>query len=259
MKLAITNSYGNFDMVHCNLPARYSFVSGKRLQPIARKLKIRFVPAVTGFEINKYKDYPARPIIGGIIVHRSRTEKILTAIKLRESPEAIAKREAAAKKRAAKTLILAEARQVERQQKANRLGYRLGSSLESAYQRGELSEDQIELKAFKSHYRHNFTDYDQQYERQDFDSMKECYGYHDAIQMMREEAYESKIEQPIPDIWDEYLKKYNFNSPEAKAMASVLKSPKNAHPVWFKEREIGLRGRDLSSLNYEVIRDAKLD
>jgi hypothetical protein len=108
--------------------------------------------------------------------------------------------------------------------------------------RTDLDENQAELIAFKARYRHEHTNYDELLR----------FG-HD-----RDDAREWREEDERPGTWDEYLTNYGFDSVEAKAMAAVLKDPKQCHPTWFKEAEIALRrnGLDLGELTYERIRTA---
>src|SRR4051812_435883 len=95
--LAIANEYGNVDLTRQRLPKRYRHIPGKRLQPICRKLKIRFCEAVVDFDGNKKYGY--RPICDGVVVSAKSAEKLLIAIAIREeranSPKVIAARERA--------------------------------------------------------------------------------------------------------------------------------------------------------------------
>ena len=65
-------------------------------------------------------------------------------------------------------------------------------------------------------------------------------------------------ESEIPAVWEDYLDEYGFDSPQARAMAKILKDPQAAHPVWFKEAEISLRRYEipLEALSYERVREA---
>ena len=80
--LAIENEYRNFDLTRNKLPARYQHVSGNRLQPLCRKLGIRYCEAVVGFEDYGYHKYS--PVKDGVIVSRQSTPKLMTAIRERE-------------------------------------------------------------------------------------------------------------------------------------------------------------------------------
>jgi hypothetical protein len=107
---------------------------------------------------------------------------------------------------------------------------------------GQIDEDSAELIAFKTSYRHQETNYDQ------------------LIRAGEEKEFARGLaeESEIPAVWEDYLCKYEFDSPQAKAMVKVLKDPRSAHPVWFKEAEIALRHYQVSleGLTYERIRQA---
>ena len=84
-------------------------------------------------------------------------------------------------------------------------------------------------------------------------------GYDQAREYVRQFAHEEKQEDPIPDNWQEYLDKYDFNKSDiCQAMAKCLQSPQRAHPTWFKLAEIAVRqsGQTLDDLTYEKIVDA---
>jgi hypothetical protein len=107
---------------------------------------------------------------------------------------------------------------------------------------GHIDEDLAELIAFKTRYRHEETNYDL------------------LLRAGEEKEFARNLaeESEIPADWKEYLDHYGFASPQARAMATVLKNPQSAHPVWFKEAEIALRRSDrcLDTLSYDVIRRA---
>ncbi|MCE9566598.1 MAG: hypothetical protein K8U57_31635 [Planctomycetes bacterium] len=257
--LKIANKYGNFDVAHSQLPKGYTLVKGKCLQPLARKHGIKFVPAVTEWIRSRYRKYPSKPKIGGIVVTNRQVAKMRELIAERETrrndPKVIA-----AKQRAAKRQQVAANRLEKKLKKqAARIGYRRGSRCEEWLRSGMIDEREAEVIAFKTRYRHEFTDYDSQYQSADWHELKAQLGFDEAKEQMREMAREARVEHPIPDTWDDYLKKYGFDSPEARAMAAVLRNPRECHPVWFKACEVGLRGRDLMNLTYDRIRDAKVN
>ena len=128
-------------------------------------------------------------------------------------------------------------------EQANRIGYIRGSHTERALLRGYIEEDEAELIAFKSFYRHTFTDYDQQYDRVNWHELKSELGFDEAKRYMRDFAHESKVESPFSDNWSDYLSKYGFTSPEALAMASVLLLTLNDG----KSSEIRCRSEDCSN------------
>ncbi|MEO2034954.1 MAG: hypothetical protein ABGZ35_22975 [Planctomycetaceae bacterium] len=87
LTLAIANQWGSFDMAHDRLPGRYQHIEGQRLQPICRKLGVKFCDAVVDFE-ESYGNYPAKPIKNGVIVTKTSAPKLLVAIEHREARSA---------------------------------------------------------------------------------------------------------------------------------------------------------------------------
>jgi len=246
--LKIANEYGNFDLVHNSLPGNYQFVAGQRLQLIAKRLKIKFCPAITEFKPSQYKKYPCKPVVGGIVVAKSQAQKILAGIAARETPAAKLKAEKAAARREKKKDEFVETTGVE--------SYL--TPLARAIRAGRVDSDLGELIAFKARYRHCFTDYDSQYDGYDWDELKIDYGYDGAREFLREQAHDNKVEEPIPATWQEYLSKYRFAGPIAEALSKTLSNPVDCHPTWFKEAEIAIRRQpiNLDQLTYFAIRDA---
>jgi hypothetical protein len=94
----LINEYGNVEVIgDVSLPKAYRFVRGKRLSQLCKKHGINFVPAVTGFD-GDYR-YGYRPVYGGVVVSRTAEPKLLALVAERDSPENLAKREAARQKR----------------------------------------------------------------------------------------------------------------------------------------------------------------
>ncbi len=81
MPLKITNEYGNVD-VREGVPKGYVYVKGQRLQPLCRKLKIQFAPAVVGFQGDGEFGY--RPQFDGVVVSARSASKLLAEIEARE-------------------------------------------------------------------------------------------------------------------------------------------------------------------------------
>lgn len=81
--LAIANSYGDVDLTRTSLSKQYSHVRGKRLQPICRKLKIKFARAVVGFQGEKQFGY--KPLFDGVVVSSRSAQKLSDAIHVRDS------------------------------------------------------------------------------------------------------------------------------------------------------------------------------
>ena len=95
--LTITNSFGNVDLVHSTISANYVHIKESRLQPICRKLGVRFAPAIVAFDSTKNG---TKPVICGVVVTRRSAGKVLLAIAARNTPEQRAKRERQALERA---------------------------------------------------------------------------------------------------------------------------------------------------------------
>jgi hypothetical protein len=125
---------------------------------------------------------------------------------------------------------------------SDRIGALADSRTTRALAFGHIDEDLAELIAFKTCYRHGETNYDQ---------LLRAGEDKEGARILAEAS-------EIPAKWEEYLDRYGFVSPQAIAMARVLKSAQSAHPVWFKEAEIALRryAESLEHLTYDVIRQA---
>jgi hypothetical protein len=76
--LKIANEYGNYDLTKSPIPRGYTHVKGQRLSATCNKLKLKFVPAVVGFEGDSRYGY--RPIKNGVIVTATSAPKLLTAL-----------------------------------------------------------------------------------------------------------------------------------------------------------------------------------
>ncbi len=242
MNLSIANGYGNVD-VRQPLPKRYVHVKGERLQPLCRRLGIKYAEALTGFTPNRSKRYPAMPNLFGVVVSSRSAPKLLQAIEDRERRNPPEKREKAAE---------AGRRRREQQREAFRTRCRqLGiydpeGRTATALRQGHIDEDSAELMAFKTGYRHEHTDYE--------DRLRKYHGDADCRDFARDMAEP----EPIPATWPDYLERYGFGGPVAEALAGVLASPTRCHPVWFKEAMIAVRRAelDLTKLSYPVIREA---
>lgn len=81
--LAIENKFGNVDLTRTTLSKRYQHVSGKRLQPMCRKLGIRFAEAVVGFEGSRRIGW--RPKKDGVIVSVQSADKLRKLIEERDA------------------------------------------------------------------------------------------------------------------------------------------------------------------------------
>jgi hypothetical protein len=245
VELSIANVFGNVD-VRRPLPKQYVHVKGERLQPLCRKLKIKFAQALTGFTPARSKRYPAKPNLYGVVISSRSAPKLLKAIEDREQRNPPEKREKAAE---------AARRRREQQQQAFRTRCcRLGiydpeGRTATALRRGYIDEDFAHLMAFKASYRHEHTDYD--YCLQMYRDDADC----------RDAARDMARPEPIPPTWPEYLDRYGFGGAVADALAGVLADPKKCHPVWFCEAMIAVRRAELdpTKLTYQAIREAIAD
>jgi hypothetical protein len=244
MTLKIANEYGNFDTTSHEVPSGYAFVPGQRLSLLCRKHNIRCVPAVTDWR--KYSSrYPAKPVIGGVIVTHRRHPRLLQAIREHDAPEM--KRE---------RLARATRRQAMKEQWADKYGFHdYHQPLARALRAGRVDEDTAELLAFKARYRHEFTDYEERYRHLDWSHLRNELSYSEAKEYAREYAQEY-TEDEIPRTWPAYLEKYGFASQEAITLSKLLRDPRKAHPIWFKKAEIAVRGMNLAELTYGAVSEA---
>jgi hypothetical protein len=248
-KLKIANSHGCVD-VRYGLPKTHMHVKGKRLQPLCRQLRIKFARALVGLE--QSGSY-YRPTFDGVVVSARSAPKLREAIASRKmranSPAAIAR------KRQRRRANAAEAQR--RASRLKTLGLPPGSRTARLLDEGVVDEGLAELMGFKARYRHEFTNYDEYFDDESFYELRSLgYSPQEAGEEMRSTARAQKQEDPLPATWPEYLEKYGFDSPVAKALAGVLQSTTNCHPTWFKEAEIAVRraGLPLAGLTYETIK-----
>jgi hypothetical protein len=261
--LSIINKYGNVD-VRNGLRKGYVHIRGKRLQPLCCKLKIKFAPALVGFDCTD--SFRNRAVIDGVVVTARSASKLAEEIKEREkrarTPAAMARKERARieRERSLEARRQAEAsRARQREERCARIGIDPDGQTAEWLFSGQIDDDLAELIGWKARYRHHHTDYDQQFVDEDFEDLL-SYGLspQEASDEIRSEARQFMRADPIPVTWPEYLEKYDFDSPVARALANVLSEPQRCHPNWFKEAEIVVRrcGLPLDALNFEVVRDA---
>jgi len=81
-KLKCVNEFGNVDLTRQKLGKRYVHVKGKRLQPLCRKLGIKFAEAIVGFD--EYRSRCYSPIKDGVVVSARSAPKLLAAIAARD-------------------------------------------------------------------------------------------------------------------------------------------------------------------------------
>jgi len=250
--LAIANGYGNVDVCD-GLRKGYVHVRGQRLQPLCRKLGIKFAQAWIGFDGKKRYGY--HPVFDGVVVSARSAPKLLTAIKDRDeraqSPAALFRKEKARQAKIEKEKA--------RRERCDNLGINPDGRTAKWLGRGDIDDDLAELIGFKTAYRHEYTDYDERFSGEEFYSLRSCgYSPTEAREELRSTARNLKQEEPIPATWPEYLEMYEFNSPIAQALASVLKEPHRSHPIWFKEAEIAVHrlGLPLDNLSYDLIKQA---
>lgn len=224
--LNIANKFGNVNVVSISRSKRYVHVEGKRLGPLCDKLKIRYAPALVGFQKHRGHYFPK---IDGVVVAAASQQKLVAAISERVARSA---------KRKPRLPRLSEAERA-----AARLGIHPDGRLARAVARGEIDDDLALLLDFKADWRHNYTDYE-----------KRLHAGCD-----RDEARAARADLgTIPADWPAYLERFGFTGPQAEALAGVLRDPTKCHPTWFYEAMLSLeRYRvDLTTLSYETIREA---
>src|ERR1043165_9216206 len=250
--LAIANVYGNVD-VRNSLSKAYVHIRGHRLQPLCRKLGIKFAQALIDF--GGKKRYGFQPVYDGVVVSAKSAPKLLAAIKERDeranNPAALARKEKARQAR------LGQERA--RRERCDNIGIDPDGQTAKWLAQGEIDADLAELIGWKAAYRHEYTDYDERLNSKEFYNLRSCgFSPQEARDELRETARNLATEKPIPATWPEYLETYGFDSPIAKALASIFKEPERCHPIWFKEAQIAVRrlSLPLDGLTYEIVTEA---
>jgi len=238
--LAIANSFGNVD-VRQPLSKRYVHVRGQRLTLLCDKLGIRYAKALVGFDGEKRYGY--RPVLDGVVVAAGSAGKLIDAVrevqKRASDPKRIKANERAKERRAEK-----------KQQVEDHLlekGINPRSRTAKWLRRGNIDIWEARLVAFKTKYRHEYTDYDV---RLQF-AREVGLPWEDR----KEEARLTASEDQIPDTWSEYLAKYEFDDCIGRRLASVLRDPEECHPVWFMKAKLACEKYGPTDLTYELIRD----
>lgn len=232
--LRIANGYGNVD-IRAGVPKRYTHVPGARLGQLCTSMGISFAPAVVGF--SGCDRYGWKPVKDGVVVSSLSAKKLRTAVAEREEKNAPAREKA--RQYRARNKQEVEAQHIDR---CCRLGVDPDSRNGHWLKKGQVTDLHAQFIAFQTTYRHEFTNYDdviQQYMEQARQEADGLHGYErrELFDDYRRTAREmAKERQPPATSWDEYLGRYGFPYPEmAKKVAGVLRSPREAHPVWFCE------------------------
>lgn len=168
--LAIANGFGSVD-VRATLSKRYVHVPGKRLQPIWRKLGIKYANALTGF-IDK-KRFGWKPVLDGVVVSSQSAPKLIAEIENRRqrntfTPEQLEQRQKARKRQKARR----QQKDIEEFASLIRINYPSipdGEDVEIATRackigsgrvgRSKMADDPVRL-AVVAHVRHSHTEYD---------------------------------------------------------------------------------------------------
>ncbi len=225
--LRIANEYGNIETPP---PSGYTHVPGKRLQPLCRKLNIRYAPAMVGWAGTRR--HP-KPLFDGVVVATKSAPKLLAEIECRSKRNTPEKRAAAQKSR--------EKRQQAERRRLLAMGVNPDSRTAKWLKSGDIDQYQAQLIAFRCRLRHEHSNYN-----------AVLSGCRD-----KDFARQEREEDEIPDNWDEYLRKYDFPYPEvAQQLASILRSPTNAHPVWFCKAILAVVRSEVTPRCYHDIRDA---
>lgn len=274
--LSMANDYGSVD-IRNGLSRNYVHVGGKRLQPLCRRLGIKYAEALIGFaEGGRKGRFGYSPKIDGVVVSARSAPKLLAAIKEREeranTPASVTRRKKAKQARARQR----QREEDRKQERCRQLGIDPKGRTAEWLNNGDIDADHAELIGFKVMYRHEFTDYDDHFDWDDnqpsryriHDLRDRGYSLAETRQLMcderrerREEARSIMNERPIPGTWSKYLDYYGFSSHIAQAMAGILKDPHRCHPRWFKEAEIAVRRvkLPLDKLTYKAIARAISD
>lgn len=228
--LKIANNYGNVD-IECRVPKGYQHVPGKRLQPLCRKLGIRYADALVGW--GGTRQYP-KPLLNGVVVTRRSASRLVAEIEERNRRNPPERRQQAAIRR--------QIQKDQRNSELEEMGIDPSGRTALWLKHGEVDEYEARLIAFKVAYRHEHTDYDQ------------------IIRSLgRDDARDLAEEAPIPSDWIDYLAKYPFPYPDvADALSRALQNPQHAHPIWFCKAILAVKRDELPlhELTYELIRDA---
>jgi hypothetical protein len=169
--LKIGNVYGNFDLTRGSCPKGYQVVSGDRLTLLCRKLNLRFVQAVTGWTGKKRYGY--KPVFGAVIVSAKAAPKLLAAIQEREAKRQDPKTIAANERAKARRLEVKRQAEQAHMERCRKIRVMPSSRTSDLLRAGVVDEDTAELMAFKGKYRHEYTDYDEQFNSEDFAHLRE--------------------------------------------------------------------------------------
>jgi len=118
------------------------------------------------------------------------------------------------------------------------------NNIHKALKSGIIDELQAELIGYKCRYRHEHTNYDDQYHDQLWDELRSYMPFDDAKEEMRRIAHENKrdtFHSVNFNKWQVYLDFYDFNSKYAKHLTTILHEPSKCHPCWFKEAELAIK------------------
>lgn len=260
-KLAIVNKYGNVDLTKAKLSKRYTHVSGKRLQPLCRKLGIKYAEAVVGWTDGGR--YGCKPQMDGVVVTAQSAPRLLDEIAARTKRNPPSKRPTN-RKRLAKRKLQQEKQRLQRLKDAGIANP--DSQVAAWFESGECDQFEALLIQFKAKYRHRHTNYDELLDELCAEVSDMSYGldldYWErqmAFKDARRVARDDKQEHDIPNTWDDYLKTYDFPANAvAKALAKVLQNPKDAHPIWFCEAVLAVKRAELplNNLSFEKIVEA---
>lgn len=230
--LKIANRFGCIDIQN-GVPKGYTHVNGLRLQPLCKKLKIKFAQALVGW--GGTERFP-KPTFDGVVVSARAAQKLIKEIEQRNirSEKSKGTREKEKEKRKQK--------RDEETFRLSALGIEKGTRTYQWLKSESIDENEATLIAFKATYRHRFTDYDELLQSRE-----------------REDAREDVHEKPNPDNWEKYLLTYDFPFPKiAETLAKVLQKPQSAHPVWFCEAILAVKRSEIpfEELTYTAISKA---
>lgn len=201
LTLAIANIYGNVD-IRNGLSARYRHVPGDRLQPLCRKLGIRYAPALV--DIRKSR-FGSRPLTDGVVVSQRSVGKLLAEIQAREhrrrSPEQLARD----RERRQERDILAFAQRIRSmfpsipEHEEHQIAAHACLIGSGRVGRSTTADDPV-YAAVVAHVRHRYTDYEER-----LDKLNEGPQSNEDRQWNRIEA-RNEVRNQIEDVLDQWLK-----------------------------------------------------
>lgn len=212
------NQYGNIEKG--SIPNDCVHVEGQRLQPLCRKLKIKFVPVLVGWKGTR--NYPS-PQLNGVAIYKQHEAKLRAMITEREERS---NKSASRKERYLSQFTPNQRDWIESKPKV------LLPSGEQWTRRMSCSEEAALVMQLSEADRNSWLVY--------ADWLEEHGASADAAIIREQEEKRNKRHAQIVNSdlsldWKEYLSRHDFYCETAEELARILKSPKQASPSWFRE------------------------